>query len=132
MLEQFSLIPVTRTVTTRREHPDVSLFFTKKGDLVFLFSPNFLASDDHKLALGSKVLCGFSSVSGEFLIAPAEEGQSNTRTIGKRPGFNGAGQLIIPAKNLPEGITPWEGRITAAITCHEGSVVVDVMIQPLQ
>ena len=39
MLEQFSLIPVTRTVVTRREHPDVSLFFTKKGDLVFLFSP---------------------------------------------------------------------------------------------
>lgn len=132
MLEQFSLIPVTRTVVTRREHPNVSLFFTKKGDLVFLFSPEFLASDDHMLALGSKVLCGYAAGSGEFLITPAEEGRSNARTIGKRPGFKGAGQLVIPCRNLPEGITPWEGRITAATTCHEGSVVVDAAIQPLQ
>lgn len=132
MLEQFSLIPVTRTVTTRREHPDVSLFFTKKGDLVFLFSPHFLEDDGQPLALGSKVLCGYAAGSGEFLITPAEEGQSNARTIGKRPGFKGAGQLVIPCRNLPEGITPWEGRITAAITCHEGSVVVDAMMQPLQ
>ena len=38
----------------------------------------------------------------------------------------------LPCRNLPEGITPWEGRITAATTCHEGSVVVDAAIQPLQ
>lgn len=132
MNTHFTLIPVTRTVKQARNHPHVSLFYTKKGDLVFLFSPAFLGLVEHQVKLGGKVLCGYSAETGEFLVTPAQEGQSNARTIGKRPGFKGAGQLVLPCRNLPEGFPHWEGRLTPQVSFHEGGFLINPDTRPYE
>lgn len=109
MNKNFSSIPVTRSMPIR-QHPEISLGYNKSGDLVAVFSPDFLSRDDVTLSTGSKVLCGYDAESQQLCIAPAQEGVSGARVLGKRPGFAGAGQLTIAARNLPEGMPKWEGR----------------------
>ncbi|MCD7983744.1 MAG: hypothetical protein LUG19_05745 [Desulfovibrio sp.] len=125
MNEQFSLIPVTRSMPTR-QHPEISLGYNKSGDLVAVFSPDFLSRDDVALSIGSKVLCGYDAENQRLCICPAREGDTGTRVLGKRPGFAGAGQLTLAARNLPADAPKWEGREAFTYALGEdGAVVVN-------
>ena len=103
MDDRFSLIPVTRKNHTR-QHPDVRASRNKHGDLLLVFSPDFLADPDHGLRPGGKVLCGYDPESATLCLSPAPEGAAHARTLGRRQGFAGAAQLVLPAAHVPDGI----------------------------
>ena len=96
----YSLLPVTRIAAAPRAHADITLGFSKRGDLSLIFSPAFLA--EHA-ALGSKVLLAYSAEAKKLLIAPpSAEQKEHLRTVRKRVGFPGAGYVFVSAQNLPE------------------------------
>ena len=115
MNDTFSLIPVTRTAPVRR-HPDVRVSRNKAGDLLFIFSPDFLAQDDHELRPGGKVLCGYNRDARTLCLCPAPEGAAHARTLGKRQGFAGAAQLVLPARHVPDNL-PRQRRLSTLLTC---------------
>lgn len=123
MNEKFSFIPVTRSAPTRN-HPEVSLGYTKTNDLVAVFSPEFLNREDVSLELGSKVLRGYDAETQRLCIMPAHEGATGARVLGKRPGFVGAGQLTIAARNLPEDLPKWDGREAFTFELAENGAVI--------
>jgi hypothetical protein len=125
MNDQFSLIPVTRSMPSR-QHPEVSMSYDKEANLVVVFSPAFLGREDVTVKVGTRVLCGFDAETQRLCIMPAAEGAPGARVLGKRPGFAGAGQLVLSARNLPEGLPKWEGReaFTYAFG-DEGAVIVN-------
>lgn len=101
-MSTFSLIPVTRTSTAPRAHADVTLGFSKHGDLSLIFSPAFLA-EHAALGIGSKVLLAYSAEAKKLLVAPPSAGQKeHLRVIRPRPGYEGAGCVVVSAQNLPE------------------------------
>ena len=98
----YSLLPVTRIATTPRAHADITLGFSKRGDLSLIFSPAFLA-EHAALGVGSKVLIAYSAEAKKLLIAPpSAEQKEHLRTVRKRVGFPGAGYVFVSAQNLPE------------------------------
>ena len=98
----YSLLPVTRIATTPRAHADITLGFSKRGDLSLIFSPAFLA-EHAALGVGSKVLIAYSAEAKKLLIAPpSSEQKEHLRTVRKRVGFPGAGYVFVSAQNLPE------------------------------
>lgn len=100
----YSLLPVTRIATTPRAHANVTLGFSKRGDLSLIFSPAFLA-EHAALGIGSKVLIAYSAEAKKLLIAPpSAEQKEHLRTVRKRVGFPGAGCVVVSARNLPEGM----------------------------
>ena len=56
----YSLLPVTRIAAAPRAHADITLGFSKRGDLSLIFSPAFLA-EHAALGVGSKVLLAYSA-----------------------------------------------------------------------
>lgn len=101
---QYTLLPVTRIATVRRAHPDVTVGFSKHGHLSVIFSPGFLA-EHAALAVGSKVLVAYSAEAKKVLIAPPSAGQQDhLRTVRPRPGYEGAGCVVVSAQNLPEDL----------------------------
>ena len=98
----YSLLPVTRIATTPRAHADITLGFSKRGDLSLIFSPAFLA-EPAALGVGSKVLIAYSAEAKKLLIAPpSAEQKEHLRMVRKRVGFPGAGYVFVSAQNLPE------------------------------
>lgn len=98
----YSLLPVTRIATAPRAHADITLGFSKRGDLSLIFSPAFLA-EHAALGIGSKVLIAYSAEAKKLLIAPpSAEQKEHLRTVRKRVGFPGAGYVFVSAQNLPE------------------------------
>ena len=65
----YSLLPVTRIATTPRAHADITIGFSKHGDLSIIFSPAFLAEHE-AFGVGSKVLLAYSAEAKKLLIAP--------------------------------------------------------------
>ena len=65
----YSLLPVTRIAAAPRAHADITLGFSKRGDLSLIFSPAFLA-EHAALGVGSKVLIAYSAEAKKLLIAP--------------------------------------------------------------
>ena len=125
MNDQFSLISVTRSMPSR-QHPEVSVGYDKEDNLVVVFSPAFLSREDVVLKLGTRVLCGYDAETQRLCVMPAAEGAPSARVLGKRPGFVGAGQLVLSARNLPEGLPKWEGRKGVSYTFgDEGAVIVN-------
>ncbi|WP_303237190.1 hypothetical protein [uncultured Bilophila sp.] len=101
---QYTLLPITRTSTTPRAHADVTLGFSKNGNLSIIFSPAFLAEQE-ALSVGSKVLVAYSAEAKKLLIAPASADQKeHLRVIRPRPGYEGAGCVVVSAQNLPEAM----------------------------
>ncbi len=98
----YSLLPVTRIAATPRAHADITLGFSKRGDLSLIFSPAFLA-EHAALGVGSKVLIAYSAEAKKLLIAPpSAEQKEHLRMVRKRVGFPGAGYVFVSAQNLPE------------------------------
>ena len=97
MSTTYSLLPVTRIAATPRAHADVTLGFSKRGDLSLIFSPAFLA-EHAALGVGSKVLIAYSAEAKKLLI----EQKEHLRMVRKRVGFPGAGYVFVSAQNLPE------------------------------
>lgn len=100
----YNVIPVTKaTPSVRvRAHSDVSVSRSeKRGILTVIMSPALLEVHP-ELAVGKKVVTGWDSESNMLLIAPAGEQTSNLRKVSKRASWVGAGQVVIPARNLPE------------------------------
>lgn len=114
MDDRFSPIPVTRT-TTSRQHPDVRAVRNKAGDLLLIFSPAFLAQGDHELRQGGKALCGYDRDARTLCLCPAPEGAAHARTLGRRQGFAGAAQLVIPARHVPDNL-PRQRRLSVRLT----------------
>ena len=80
----YSLLPVTRIATTPRAHADITLGFSKRGDLSLIFSPAFLA-EHAALGVGSKVLIAYSAEAKKLLIAPpSAEQKEHLRMVRKR------------------------------------------------
>lgn len=98
----YSPLPVTRIAAAPRAHADITLGFSKRGDLSLIFSPAFLA-EHAALGVGSKVLLAYSAEAKKLLIAPpSAEQKEHLRTVRKRVGFPGAGYVFVSAQNLPE------------------------------
>ena len=91
----YSLLPVTRIAAAPRAHADITLGFSKRGDLSLIFSPAFLA-EHAALGVGSKVLLAYSAEAKKLLIAPPSAEQK------EHLGFPGAGYVFVSAQNLPE------------------------------
>ena len=88
----YSLLPVTRIATAPRAHADITIGFSKRGDLSLIFSPAFLA-DHEALGVGSKILLAYSAEAKKLLVAPPSAGQKeHLRT----------GCVVVSAQNLPE------------------------------
>lgn len=117
MNDTFSLIPVTRTATSR-QHPDVRAVRNKAGDLLLIFSPAFLAQGDHALRQGGKALCGYDRDARTLCLCPAPEGAAHARTLGKRQGFEGAAQLVIPARHVPDNL-PRQRCLSILLSCGQ-------------
>lgn len=123
MDDRFSLIPVTRKNHTR-QHPDVRASRNKHGDLLLVFSPDCLACPEHDLRPGGKVLCGYDPESAALCLCPAPEGAAHARTLGKRQGFAGAAQLVLPAAHVPAGI-PNRRHLSISLTCgRDGGIII--------
>lgn len=124
MDDRFALIPVTRKNHTR-QRPDVRASRNKHGDLLLVFSPDFLADPDHGLRPGGKVLCGYDPKSATLCLSPAPEGTAHARTLGKRQGFAGAAQLVLPAAHVPDGI-PNHRHLSISLTCgqEDGGIII--------
>lgn len=127
MNDTFSLIPVTRT-TTSRQRPDVRAIRNKAGDLLFIFSPTFLAQDDHELRPGGKVLCGYDRDARTLCLCPAPEGAAHARTLGRRQGFAGAAQLVLPARHVPDNLPP-KRHLSVCLSCgqEDGGVLLEFL-----
>ena len=90
----YSLLPVTRIATTPRAHADITLGFSKRGDLSLIFSPAFLA-EHAALGVGSKVLIAYSAEAKKLLIAPpSAEQKEHLRMVRKRVGFSRRGLRV--------------------------------------
>mgnify|MGYP000197029625 CR=1 FL=1 len=80
----YSLLPVTRIAATPRAHADITLGFSKRGDLSLIFSPAFLA-EHAALGVGSKVLIAYSAEAKKLLIAPPPaEQKEHLRGLSRR------------------------------------------------
>lgn len=124
MDDRFALIPVTRK-SHARQHPDVRASRNNHGDLLLVFSPDCLACPDHDLRPGGKVLCGYDPESAALCLCPAPEGAAHARTLGRRQGFAGAAQLVLPAAHVPDGI-PNRRHLSISLTCgrDDGGIII--------
>lgn len=122
MDSRFALIPVTRK-SHARQHPDVRASRNNHGDLLLVLSPGFLARSDHGLRPGGKVLCGYDPESATLCLCPAPEGASHARTLGRRQGFEGAAQLVIPAAHVPAGIPRRRNLLPALTVGDDGGIL---------
>ena len=126
MKDGFVTITVSRDMPSRK-HPEIALNYTTNGDLQIIFSPIFLNKENIKLGVGSKVICGYDAENQRICVISAFKGATHTRIIGKRPGFIGAGQIILSCKHIPANFRKWEGKKTAAYTVdNDGAIIIEL------
>lgn len=89
---------------TPHAYADVTLGFSKRGDLSLVFSPAFLV-EHVALGISSKILVAYSAETERLLIAPpSTEQKKYLCTVCKYVGFPGADCVVVSAWNLPEGM----------------------------